>query len=87
MNENEIQTGTINVPLSRPIDIDGAKVKALTMREPIVDDQLAVQGAGGPVEQEMALIANLCMVKATDLRKMPLRDYYRLKVAYLGFID
>lgn len=84
---NEIQTGTIDVPLSRPIDIDGSKVKVLTMREPIVEDQLAVQGAGGAADQEMALIANLCMVTAADLRKLPLRDYMRLKAAFVGFID
>jgi hypothetical protein len=82
-----VQSGAVEIQLSRPLDIDGAKVSTLTMREPLVDDQLSVQGTGTDAEQELALMANLCMLKPTDLRRLPIRDYMRLKAAFVGFID
>jgi hypothetical protein len=79
--------GSVDIPLSKSIDIDGTKVTALRMREPMVSDWLAVQGTGTDAEQELALIANLCMVDPSALRRLSLRDGFRAKAALSGFID
>lgn len=83
----KVQTGTVNVPLVSGMGLDGAKVMTLTMREPTVDDQLNVQGTGTEAEQEVAMVANLCMVTPKDIRSLTLRDYNRVRAAFLGFID
>lgn len=80
--------GTAQVTLSRPLDIDGAKVNVLTMREPIVSDQLAAQAISGESsKQEISLMANLCSVTPDDIQKLPLRDYARMQVAFGFFTD
>lgn len=84
---NDIQTGSVKIPLKTGIKLDGTKVNELTMREPTVDDQLNVQGTGSDAEQEVALIANLCMVKPEEIRSLTLRDYQRVKVTFMGFLD
>lgn len=38
----EVQTGYVDIELSRPVEIDGTKVTTLRMREPLVSDQLEV---------------------------------------------
>lgn len=84
---NDIQTGNVKIPLKSGIKIDGVKVMEVTMREPTVDDQMNVQGTGNDAEQELALIANLCMVAPADIRTLTLRDYKRVKATFLDFID
>jgi hypothetical protein len=79
--------GSVDIPLSKAIEIDGTQVTSLRMREPTVSDWLAVQGTGTDAEQELALIANLCMVDPSALRKLSLRDGFRAKAALAGFID
>jgi hypothetical protein len=78
--------GTVDIPLSKPITIDGTKVTTLRMREPLVRDQLAVQGEGTDAEVELALIANLCNVDKSAFHALPLGDYIRVRTAFLGFI-
>lgn len=74
------------ISLSKPLDIDGAKVSELTMREPTVGDQLAASEAGGSAAvQEINLIANLCQVSPGDIKKLPLRDYKKVQDAFMGF--
>lgn len=79
--------GKAVVTLSRPLDIDGAKVGQLTMREPTVDDQLTAekQGTGGEVDK--LYIANLCQVAPADIGRLPLRDFKRMQVAFGFFLD
>lgn len=80
--------GSVTVTLSRPIEIDGANVSALTMREPTVDDQLiAAEVKGSEAIREVAFFANLCTVAPDDIKKLPVRNYARLQAAYAGFID
>lgn len=82
-----LQTGSINIKLASGMNLDGAKVMEVTMREPTVDDQMNVQGHGTEAEQEVKLIANLCMVTPQDIRSLTLRDYTKVKAAFMGFID
>lgn len=83
----DLDSGFVDVALSRALDIDGAKVSSLRMREPTVGDQLAAdQYAGGDAAKEIFTIANLCQVTPDDLKKLTLRDYKKLQEAFLGFI-
>ena len=79
--------GKAEITLSRPLEIEGAKVNVLTMREPTVDDQLAAEKHGTGGEADKAYMANLCMVTPADIGRLPLRDFRRLQVAFGFFID
>lgn len=85
------QSGVVNgfaeVALSRAIDIDGAAVKVLRMREPTVGDQLAIDDMkGGESVREVALLANLCEVSPEDIKRLTLKDYRALQQVFMGFI-
>lgn len=85
MDNND--SGFVDIALSRPIDIDGAKVSTLRLREPTVADQLAAdEFKGGDAAKEIFTMANLCQVTPDDLKKLTLRDYKKLQEAFLGFI-
>lgn len=86
MKTNE--DGSVDIPLRKPVKIDGTEVKVLRMREPTVADQLAVQKSGAPEgpEMELGLFAALCMVKPSDLHTLTMRDYKRVQEMYQGFI-
>lgn len=87
MAEKE-QAGSVDITLSRPLDVSGAPVASLRMREPTVADQLAMDKAGGSdADKELAMIANLCMVAPSDLHKLTLRDYRKVQKAFTSFID
>lgn len=83
----KLRDGSAEVTLSRPLDIDGAKVNVLTMREPTVDDQIAAEKNGSDGQADKKYIANLCMVSPDDIGRLPLRDFKRLQVAFGFFID
>jgi tail assembly chaperone E/41/14-like protein len=76
--------GALTVTLVRGLQVSGAKVSTLTLREPSLDDQLVSQKAGDNAEAEVALIANLAEVSPDDLRALKMRDFLRLQEA-LGF--
>lgn len=79
--------GSAAITLSRPLEIDGARVLVLTLREPTVADQLAAEAnKRSEAEQEIAMLANLCMVQQDDIKRLTLRDYKRLQAAFLLFI-
>lgn len=83
----QADAGFVDVELSRPMDIDGAKVKKLRMREPTVADQLASEEfKGGEAAKEIAMLANLCEIAPDDIKRLTLKDYKRLQAAFLGFI-
>lgn len=82
------EDGSKTIPLSKAISVDGANVKALTMREPTVADQLAADAAGGTDSaKELAMFANLCGVAPQQLHGMGLRDYKKVQAVYLGFLE
>ena len=83
----QADAGFVDVELSRPMDIDGAQVKKLRMREPTVADQLASEEfKGGEAAKEIAMLANLCEIAPDDIKRLTLKDYKRLQAAFLGFI-
>jgi hypothetical protein len=80
--------GFADIELSRPLEIDGAKVSTLRMREPTVADQIAMEKTKGTdAEREINMIANLCMQTPADIGRLPLRDYKRVQGAFMGFTD
>ena len=80
--------GSVTVTLSRPIEVNGAKLSTLTMREPTVDDQLAISDVkGADVLKDATMFANLCTVSPAYIRRLPLRDFMRLQAAFADFID
>ncbi len=84
----EMQTGPQQITLTKEIEIDGTKVKALVMREPTVGDQLAAQRSapdGDEVMAEINLIANLCMLSAADVQKLAVRDFKKVQKVLVGF--
>jgi hypothetical protein len=78
--------GSVTVTLASGIDMSGARVKVLTLREPTVADQIAAQEIKGTTAaQEVALIANLAQVTPDEIKGMTLRDYRRVQEALVGF--
>lgn len=79
---------TVTVTLSRPIKVGDETRPSLTMREPLIEDQLAVSKEGqSRGDLEVALIARLVDVPIDALKKHPLRDYQRLQKALEGFLS
>ncbi|ATI41959.1 hypothetical protein CBW24_08045 [Pacificitalea manganoxidans] len=78
---------TKTIELERGVEIAGARVMTLTMREPTVDDQIiAGETKGGSALQEVTLLANLCEVAPADIRRLAMRDYVKLQKAYAAFL-
>lgn len=76
------------ITLSRSLNVGGAPVTTLRMREPTVRDNLAHDKAKGTdAEKELAMFCNLCEMSPEQIEALPLRDYRRLSVAFVGFID
>ncbi len=79
--------GYVDIELARPLDIDGAQVTKLRMREPTVGDQMvADEMKGSDAAKEIATLANLCQVAPDDLKRLTLRDYKKVQAAFLAFI-
>ncbi len=86
-NTAPADAGFVDVELTRPLEIDGAQVKKLRMREPTVADQLASEEMkGGEAAKEIAMLANLCEVTPDDIKRLTLKDYKKVQAAFLGFI-
>jgi len=82
------EDGNADVTLSRPMNMEGAQVSTIRMREPTLMDQLAVENLpGSDTVQEATLFANLAGLAPADVQRLPLRDYRRLQAAFVGFID
>lgn len=78
----------MTVTLLTPAEVDGAKVEALNMREPKVQDQLDVDSMmGTPAAKEVQLMVNLCEVSPDAIKAMTMRNYKRLQVALEFFTE
>lgn len=76
------------IKLQSGVEISGALVKTITMREPTVGDAIAAQDyKGNSAAQEVAYIANLCEVSPAEIQSMTMRDYKRLQDALAAFTD
>lgn len=79
--------GKTQITLRKPINVMGAQVSVVEMREPTVADQLAADAMkGSDAEKEIAIIANLCDLAPGDIKLMTMRDYKSLQQAYVGFL-
>lgn len=56
----------------------------MTMREPLVEDQLATKGTNE--DRELALVGNLTGKTPAEVRGLRIRDYRRVQAA-LGFLS
>ncbi|SMX27301.1 hypothetical protein TRP8649_01404 [Pelagimonas phthalicica] len=64
-------------------EIDGTKVKVLTMREPTAQDQVtADKSAGHAGDKEISLFANLTEQSPEAIGALKIRAYSRLQAAY-----
>lgn len=83
-----INDDNIVIELKKGVDIDGVTVKSVTMREPTVSDNIAMDTTkGSDAIKEVTYFANLCGVAPDDLKALTFRDYSRLQKAYSFFID
>jgi Phage tail assembly chaperone proteins, E, or 41 or 14 len=83
----KVQSGFVDVALSRPLSVSGAEVKALRMREPTVADQLVSEEMKGTDSaKEIAMLSNLCDVTPDEIKSLTLRDYKKVQAAFLAFI-
>ncbi|HCM9243473.1 TPA: phage tail assembly protein [Enterobacter bugandensis] len=74
---------TIDIPLSRPYEIDGVVHDKLTMFEPKLRDKLLYsKDKGTDVEKTARMIARLLNVKDTDILNLPSCDFTRLEEAF-----
>lgn len=55
----------------------------VTMREPLISDQLATKGTNE--QREIALIGNLTGLTPDEVTGLTMRDYRRLQAAFVGF--
>jgi len=75
--------GSFTLTLSRPLMVDSVPISSVQMREPTLEDEVVGDKvAGSDLDKEVALFANLCMLKPADLRRLRSRDYRRLRAAY-----
>ena len=74
------------IKLSKPITIDGIEVKALSMREPTVNDQLSADAVnGGDALKEVHLFAKLCEISPDTIKTLPLKDYKKIQDTFIFF--
>lgn len=84
----KLTDGGADITLATPIDLDGAKVTVIRMREPTVNDQLAIDDMkGGQAKKEIQFFANLTEHAPDTISSMTLRNYTRLQRALQAFID
>lgn len=84
----DIQDDRIIITLKKGVEIDGVQVKAVTMREPTVNDNLAMDAIkGSDAIKEINYFANLCELAPDDIKQLTQRDYGRLQEAFKNFID
>ena len=78
------------IPLRTPVTVGGDTVRQLRMREPAVEDTLAVEKTmrgGTDGEREVRLFANLCEVPPSTIEKLKMYDYKRVQDVYRDFLS
>ena len=78
------------ITLTKPINIDGAQVSEVIMREPTVQDLLAAEMIAkgqSAANQEITMFANLCTVLPDQIKGLTMRNYGRLQAAFKLFTD
>ena len=86
--QKQIQSGSVDIKLTKGISIDGTTINSLRMREPTVGDQIAMsKSSEDAAEQEIFLFGNLCSVAPADMQQLTLRDYKAVQEAFKAFVD
>lgn len=79
---------TKTIKLKNPIDVNGEKIKEMTMRAPKVRDRLVAEKTpGNSADKEVTFIANLCSVSQETLLELDLADYVQLQEAVNHFLS
>lgn len=74
---------SIEIPLSRPYEINGVKHASLTMFEPKLRDKILFsKDKGEPEEKSARMLARLLNLEDKDLLNLPACDYARLEDAF-----
>lgn len=80
---------TTTVKLSFPIEDGGAKISEITMRRPVVSDEIrkAERQKDGQTEQKVQVLmfADMCSVEEAIISKFDLIDFRKLQQAYNAF--
>ena len=79
----------VTVTLSKPTELNGITLDAITLRAPTVRDIRNAQttAAGNEEQAELNLFASLSEVGAKDLEGMALKDYTRLQTGYFRLVQ
>jgi hypothetical protein len=78
---------TEKITLSEPIKKDGIEIQTLSMREPTVEDMLAIRKTTAPTpEQEIELFSNLCQLEPENMLSIKWKDYLKIQRTYSKLI-
>lgn len=86
-NQKLAGPSTVSVELSSPVLIGGAIFTQLSLREPTVADQLAIESADTLALKEIALVARLGNVSEDVIKALTLRDYARVQETIQDFMS
>ncbi|ECA8972920.1 phage tail assembly protein [Salmonella enterica subsp. enterica serovar Omuna] len=74
---------SMTVTLSRPFEINGAKVETITVREPKLRDRILFSKDKGDVEEKTArMLARLANLNIEDIYALPSCDYMKMEEAF-----
>lgn len=77
---------TVTIPLKHPVTHNGATYQELTMRRPLIGDQVdAFEPGMNQGQVELALAANLCGIPYDVARLIDLRDYREVQAKMANF--
>ena len=84
----DVYKDSVQIELDKATVASGVETASLTMREPTVADQLAMEAVKGSAgEREVHLFASLCDVEPNAIKRLTMRDYKKLQAAYSGFTE
>ena len=74
------------ITLDRPITVDGAEVKTLSLRRAKVRDLQAVEKVSGDISKTVALAANLAEVSPDAFSEMDAADFAKVAEVIEAFL-
>ena len=86
MSTKKLPEQSVKVMLAFPEKVSGVEVDHLVMRRPKVRDNIAASKAHkDPVEQAVAIVANLCEITMEDLGEFDQANWSVLEAQYVDF--
>ena len=78
----------VEIKLTEPVEVNGERFEALTIRPPRGRDLLmASKLDGSDEEKEVRIFANLCEVPPEVIEELTIKDYQQLQKAYQDFLS